>query len=74
MHYEKNNHLIAGMGGTGKTSFVKYLSTKLNITLVCYDNIKAKDWDINEKDQELKELKLFEKFSYEYFCFLLRKL
>lgn len=62
--------LIAGMAGTGKTSFAKYLSAKLNIPLVCYDNIKAKDWDINDKDKRLKELELFGKFSYEYFWFL----
>lgn len=66
--------LIAGMAGTGKTSFAKYLSAKLNIPLVCYDNIKAKDWDINDKDKRLKELELFGKFSYEYFWFFIEEI
>ena len=66
--------LIAGMGGTGKTTFAKYLSEKLNIPLVCYDNIKAKDWDITETDVELKKLKLFGKFSYEYFWFFIEEI
>ena len=66
--------LIAGMAGTGKTSFAKYLSSKLNIPLVCYDNIKAKEWDIIEKNEKLKELKLFGSFSYEYFWFFIEEI
>jgi dephospho-CoA kinase len=66
--------LIAGMCGTGKTSFAEYLSKKLHIPLVCYDNIKSKDWEINNKDEKLKELKLFGKFSYEYFWFFIEEI
>lgn len=37
--------IIAGMPGTGKTTFANYLSDKLQKTLICKDKLKEIVWD-----------------------------
>ena len=37
--------LVAGMPGTGKTTFANYLSEKLKITAIYVDKVKELIWD-----------------------------
>ena len=37
--------IIAGMPGTGKTTFANYLSDKMQVPLVCKDKLKEIIWD-----------------------------
>jgi adenylate kinase family enzyme len=62
--------LITGMPGTGKSTFAKYLSEKLHIPLVCYDNIKGKEWDlIEDKSKEGLLASSYGKYSYGFLWF-----
>ena len=44
------------MAGTGKSTFSKWLSTKLFIPLVCYDNIKKKMMELAESKYDKPEM------------------
>lgn len=62
--------LVSGMPGTGKTSFARWLSSKMHIPLVCYDHIKEKTIEITEASCENEEQKkLFGRFPYDFFWF-----
>lgn len=66
--------LIAGMPGTGKSTFARYLSTTKHMPLVCYDEIKSKEWAILEKVDGLDNTKMTGLFGYEYFWFFIEEL
>jgi 2-phosphoglycerate kinase len=67
--------LIAGMPATGKTTFANYLSKKLQLTLVCKDQIKELLWDKLQYDTTIRsEGQKYGALSYDlslHFCDLL---
>jgi dephospho-CoA kinase len=67
--------LIAGMPGTGKSTYAKYLSEKINLPLVSYDRIKSKEWDyLHENGLQSVLDTSFGKMAYEFFWFFCKEI
>ena len=68
---KKNMILVSGMPAAGKTTFAKWLSEKLYVPLVCYDNILEKTLEIAiqscENEEQLR--RFYSAFPYMFFWF-----
>jgi deoxyadenosine/deoxycytidine kinase len=74
---DKTLIIIAGMPGTGKTTFANFLSDKLQIPLVCKDKLKEIIWDKVHYDTNIRtEAQKYAGLAYDisfHFCEMLMK-
>ena len=67
--------LISGMPATGKTSFAKWLSSKMRVPLVCYDHIVEKTIGFAKErcENEEEERKIFRGFPDSFLMFMIEE-
>ena len=67
--------LVSGIPATGKTTFAKWLSGKLRVPHVCYDNILAKTLETAKRccDEEEQIRNYFGEFPYEFLWFCIEE-